>query len=992
MSLRINRWISCLTLLACCLLSNLALAQLDDTSDLVLSPAEMSRLSEIVNTPVDRSATFLTQSNQYREKLSAANLLGDRKSRDQFMREWLAFDTSVDARWQSIDWHWLSGRRDEAFKIAYELIETVKWAPSTMRLRTQVAYYYLQENNLKQAVTELAKAEEIMKAGFGGIPRRGDVPFWIARGELEFYLAKSEIESALGKWGQAIDSSKLAVAKSKEVFRMTNIVNREDARTMGRRIVLMAQAQLGMRQTDAGLYADAEWTFRDTMKMVKQYGFNENQLPGVYERVSDLYLASGQFNEAFNFGKKSEATFDKQGMSHLATRWWQNQQRITSALAGQNRWKELDAKWRELEVAAQKNPNLDSITGQYDLHGYSHIQNKRTDDAVQVLGQHLKNQSEVLGETHYLTAITRGLFATALAQKGSIPQARDSFEKSVAHLSSSESISGDFVETALQRKMKRFILQSYMQQLAITAATQPRDAQLLFQISDQISSSSVQQALTEAAVRAGVNVPGLSDIIRAEQDARNEIATLTTYIANQNALEDKKRNPQIVAQMRERKNELEIQRKGYKARIQKDYPEYFQLIQPKSPSHTEIAKQLKPDELFISILPMEDKTYVWAINDKAEVHFHNAALNSTEVHALVSRIRKTLDVAGLGDRAPKFDFADAHQLYKAFLGPMERRLNGKTHLIVATSGAMSQLPLAVLTRTPDAPAQAQQAAWLIKDFAISHVPTANGWLSLKKLGQQPSSTQTLLAWGDPAFDLKAAQAASGSVKAVRSVIPIRSVDASQRTVMDADAYVTYSQLPTLPETRDEVLELAKIMAADPARDVILGVNATRESVLKSSSSGALGQKQVVVFATHGLLAGDLPNLNQPALAMAGTSSPNESPLLTLEDVLSLKMNADWVVLSACNTAGADGKAEEALSGLARGFFFAGSRSLLVTHWSVESESAMQLTTHTFAAYKKNASLRRAEALRQAMLETMKSPSFTHPTYWAPYALVGEGGR
>jgi CHAT domain-containing protein len=218
------------------------------------------------------------------------------------------------------------------------------------------------------------------------------------------------------------------------------------------------------------------------------------------------------------------------------------------------------------------------------------------------------------------------------------------------------------------------------------------------------------------------------------------------------------------------------------------------------------------------------------------------------------------------------------------------------------------------------------------------------------------------------------------------------MDATLRTVMDPDTYVTYSKLPALPETREEVLELAKIMSADPVKDVILGADATRQSVLNSNASGILGKKQVVVFATHGLLAGDLPNLNQPALAMAATSNPNESPLLTLEDVLSLKLNADWVVLSACNTAGADGKAEEALSGLARGFFFAGSRSLLVTHWSVESESAVQLTTHTFAAYQKNPTVRRAEALRQAMLETMKAPKYAHPTFWAPYALVGEGGR
>ena len=181
------------------------------------------------------------------------------------------------------------------------------------------------------------------------------------------------------------------------------------------------------------------------------------------------------------------------------------------------------------------------------------------------------------------------------------------------------------------------------------------------------------------------------------------------------------------------------------------------------------------------------------------------------------------------------------------------------------------------------------------------------------------------------------------------------------------------------------------MSANSDFDVILGAQATRTSVLKSSASGQLARKKVVVFATHGLLAGDLPNLNQPALAMAATQNPTDTPLLTFEDVLSLKLNADWVVLSACNTAGADGRAGEALTGLARGFFYAGSRSLLVTHWAVETESAMMLTTKTFAAYKGDGGVRRAEALRQAMLETMQVSRFSHPAYWAPYALVGEGG-
>ena len=108
---------------------------------------------------------------------------------------------------------------------------------------------------------------------------------------------------------------------------------------------------------------------------------------------------------------------------------------------------------------------------------------------------------------------------------------------------------------------------------------------------------------------------------------------------------------------------------------------------------------------------------------------------------------------------------------------------------------------------------------------------------------------------------------------------------------------------------------------------------------------------------------------------------------------TLDLDANLVILSACNSGGPGGKAEgEALTGLALSFFSAGARSLLVTHWSVESESAMQLTTNAFASYKKDTSMRRSEALRQSMLTVMKSPAFGHPAFWAPYALVGEGGR
>jgi CHAT domain-containing protein len=245
----------------------------------------------------------------------------------------------------------------------------------------------------------------------------------------------------------------------------------------------------------------------------------------------------------------------------------------------------------------------------------------------------------------------------------------------------------------------------------------------------------------------------------------------------------------------------------------------------------------------------------------------------------------------------------------------------------------------------------------------------------------------LMAWGDPAFARGGPTAGSVGIVAAAT---------TARATTPAAGELRYDRLPPLPETRDELRAIAAALKADPGRDLRLGAAATRESLLEASRSGVLARKRVIVFATHGLMAGDLPGLQEPALAMApppeGRADDLGRNLLTLTDVLGLKLNADWVVLSACNTAAGDGRGEEALSGLARGFFYAGSRSLLVTQWAVETESAKRLTSATFEHQARVRDASKAESLRQAMLQLMAEPAYSHPAFWAAYMLVGDGTR
>jgi CHAT domain-containing protein len=194
------------------------------------------------------------------------------------------------------------------------------------------------------------------------------------------------------------------------------------------------------------------------------------------------------------------------------------------------------------------------------------------------------------------------------------------------------------------------------------------------------------------------------------------------------------------------------------------------------------------------------------------------------------------------------------------------------------------------------------------------------------------------------------------------------------------------ELAPLPDTADEVRTIAKVLGATP--DALFLREAASETRVKAA---ALKEYRVVHFATHGLVAGDLSGLSEPALVLTPPAVATEADdgLLTASEIAALTLNADWVVLSACNTAAGSGAGAEALSGLARAFFYAGARALLVSHWAVYSEAAAELTTKTFAALVDNPKVGRAEAFRGAMLRLIARGE--PPSFWAPFVIVGEAG-
>jgi CHAT domain-containing protein len=266
------------------------------------------------------------------------------------------------------------------------------------------------------------------------------------------------------------------------------------------------------------------------------------------------------------------------------------------------------------------------------------------------------------------------------------------------------------------------------------------------------------------------------------------------------------------------------------------------------------------------------------------------------------------------------------------------------------------------------------------------LPSVASLKALRAFGRKDEAKSPLVGFGDPVFN---ADEESKPGAEQWSAVATRAYTEFFKGV-DIDRSMLSQALPRLPETAAELRAVAKNLGA-PEGSIHLRADASEATVKRTP----LSEYRVVYFATHGLVAGEIKGLAEPSLALTLPKQPSETDdgLLTASEVAQLKLNADWVVLSACNTIAGDKPGAEALSGLARAFFYAGARALLVSHWAVESNAAMRLSTSTFDILKSDPTLGRAEALRRAMLAYMNdatNPLNAYPALWAPFVVVGEG--
>ena len=572
-------------------------------------------------------------------------------------------------------------------------------------------------------------------------------------------------------------------------------------------------------------------------------------------------------------------------------------------------------------------------------------------------------------------------------------------------------------------------------------------ADISFQAAQQANLSVAAVAVGQMSARLAKGTGSLAALVRERQDLAAVAEQLDQQFAGSVVQVNQGRDIAADKQRRGRMDAVDARLAEIDKRLAREFPDYAALANVEPATIAQIQARLGPNEALVLIAatpplgnPMTAataavdtrqpaETFVWTIT-RTDARFRQADLAGNEGLLDVDALRCGLDDSNWETRSaarqrcvellrgaapsgglPPFDLGRAYALYRALFGPVEDVIAGKQLLIVPT-GPFTTLPFEVLvTQKPAAAIPAngnyQGVKWLGRERAITVLPSVASLGALRERARPSAAVKPFLGFGNPLLEGDAARAAQARQKQTCAGLPART--GSARAVQAglapnedmfrgklANVEALRRQMP-LPETADELCAVAQQLGAS-SDDVVLGARMTESTIKQLSAKGSLQGYKVLHFATHGLLAGETDyfakGTAEPSLLFTPPASPSEADdgLLTASEIAQLRLDADWVVMSACNTAAGGAHSSEALSGLARAFFYAGARSLLVSHWAVNSDAAVAITTGAVAAMKADPAIGRAEALHRALVAVMdRGGTSAHPATWAPFVLVGDGG-
>ena len=687
-------------------------------------------------------------------------------------------------------------------------------------------------------------------------------------------------------------------------------------------------------------YAEAEPFFKRSLAIrEKALGVEHTEVANSLNNLAFLYKNQGRYAKAEPLFKRSLAIREKAlGAEHPRVATSLNN--LALLYKDRGRYAEAEPLFKRSLAVRQKalgaeHPyvagSLNNLAGLYEKQG-------RYAEALDLS----RRATALLTQRFSDTNITQG--------SGRLSEQREAASKFIFHLSLLEQTPGDVRGESLE-----------VGQLARASDTATQVARM--------------------AARHAAGDDALATLVRQRQDLREQLQRLDGALLKAYSKPEAEFAAQSVERLRTQAGALRQAETEMVAQLNAQFPQYQALVSPKPMALEEAQSLLAEHEALIAYLFSEKKGYLWVVRPQDSA-FIPLDVDEKEVSAQVQTLREQFDPDTALDEP--FNVTLAHTLYQSVFAPALQYLEGVTSLLVVPDGALESLPLGVLVeRLPSAPIELIEdhadVQWLAKRYALTTLPAPITLRALRSFAQNESAGGSFTAFGDPLLD--------GDAGGTRSVDGVALF--SRGAIANVNAV---RSLTPLPDTADELRALAKTLGGQGKQVLHLGRAAT-ESQVKSID---LKDYRTIAFATHGLMAGEFEGMAEPGLVLTpppkGTAY--DDGLLTASEVSQLELNAQMVLLSACNTASGDGTpGAEGFSGLAKAFFYAGARSLLVSHWAVDSASTVALTVGMFKALGSVPEIGRAEALRRSMLQVMNDaeyPERAHPMFWAPFVLVGEG--
>lgn len=498
----------------------------------------------------------------------------------------------------------------------------------------------------------------------------------------------------------------------------------------------------------------------------------------------------------------------------------------------------------------------------------------------------------------------------------------------------------------------------------------------MFAMAELAQGTTTSAEIAEAAARlaAGAKNPKVAAAIRAHQDAVTRLNRL--YRQRDQLARAQKSGKQVTpAAIKAIDGQIREATDGLNAAdlaVQAAAPNFGQLVQAVVPASA-VLKRLRPQEAFLDIMVSRHHAWLFYLSDD-HVRVARTGTGDAAMTKLVQTVRQSVEPTQAG--LPPFAMHAAYQIYQATLAPFATPLKHTRALVIAPSGSLLSLPFALLPTRNVAPTALATAPWLVRDATLDYVPAAANFVSLRKIAGTSTATQPWFGFGD-FHQVTNAQAAA-------SFPPATCGDSAQ----------LFAGLPNLPSAKLELAAASALFKASP-QDELLGAQFTVPAVEHED----LAPFRILHFATHAILPSELPCATEPAIITSAPSGARSAAqaMLTSTDVANLHLNANLVILSACNTGGGNGRSGgEALSGLARSFFFAGARALMVTQWSVSDQVSAYLVATDLAHVQQGQGA--SASLRAVQLALINGAGhglpagIADPFYWAPFVVIGDGGK